>query len=267
MVGISGFRYLGTAALAGALLAGAAWSGGRSVDGKPSPAAPVKAAAAARLPGYSADRNAYFGDLHVHTYLSNDAYIFNVRRTPDDAYRFARGEAIGHSSGFDIRLAGGPLDFVAVTDHAEYLSAIREAGKPDTALHALPFTQGLFSTDPAEIQRAFTAFTMGRQSGTLPKEFNDPGIISRAWTEVQQAAERNNQPGKFTTLVGYEYTSAPGGRNLHRNVIFRGAMCLPCRIRRLTRTIPKTSGAPWTAGVARVSKPWPFPTIQMAAMA
>ena len=59
---------------------------------KPAPARPV--APVGRLPGYNVDRNAYFGDLHVHTYLSNDAYISNARRTPDDAYRFARGEAI-----------------------------------------------------------------------------------------------------------------------------------------------------------------------------
>ena len=149
MISASGLKYLGTAALAGALLAGAAWSGGRPVDGKPSHAVAAKVTTAARLPGYNVDRNAYFGDLHVHTYLSNDAYIFNVRRTPDDAYRFARGEAIGHASGFDIRLAGGPLDFVAVTDHSEYMSAIREAGKPESPLHALPFSKGLFSTDPA----------------------------------------------------------------------------------------------------------------------
>jgi len=219
----SGLRYLGAVALVGALLTGVAWSGGRPADGKPSPAVPAKPARASHLPGYNLDRNAYFGDLHVHTYLSNDAYIFNVRRTPDDAYRFARGEAIGHAGGFDIRLAGGPLDFVAVTDHAEFMSAIREAAKPDTPLHALPFTQGLFSTDPAQIQKAFTAFAVGRQTGSLPKEFNNPDIVSRAWKEVQEAAARNNQPGKFTTLVGYEYTSAPGGRNLHRNVIFRSA--------------------------------------------
>src|SRR4051794_36855469 len=85
----------------------------------PAPAAPqakapprpaAKPAASGRLPGWNAERNAYFGDLHVHTKLSFDAYIFNVRATPDDAYRFARGEAIGHAGGFNIRLAGGPLD-------------------------------------------------------------------------------------------------------------------------------------------------------------
>ncbi len=220
---VSGLRYVGAAALVGALLAGAAWSGGRPVDGKPSHSTLANTPKPAQLPGYNVDRNAYFGDLHVHTYLSNDAYIFNVRRTPDDAYRFARGEAIGHASGFNIRLAGGPLDFVAVTDHSEYMSAIREAGKVDSPLHALPFSQGLFSTDPAQIQKAFAAFVAGRSAGTLPKEYNDPSIMSRAWKEVQDAATRNNQPGKFTTLVGYEYTSAPGGRNLHRNVIFRSA--------------------------------------------
>src|SRR3954469_25602289 len=76
------------------------------------------------------DRNAYFGDLHVHTGLSFDAYIFNVRATPDDAYRFARGEPIKHTNGMDIRLAGGPLDFTAVTDHSEYMGSMREANDP-----------------------------------------------------------------------------------------------------------------------------------------
>jgi hypothetical protein len=63
----------------------------------------------------------------------------------------------------------------------------------------------------------------GNEAGTLPKEFSDPKIAGRAWKELQDAAARNNQPGKFTTLVGYEYTSAPDGRNNHRNVIFRTA--------------------------------------------
>jgi Protein of unknown function (DUF3604) len=81
----------------------------------------------AHLPGYNPDRNAYFGDLHVHTKLSFDAYIFNVRTSPEDAYRFAKGETIGHAAGFDIRLAGGPLDFVAVTDHSEYIAIVQAA--------------------------------------------------------------------------------------------------------------------------------------------
>ena len=219
-------RYVAPAVVVGAVVAGVAIA-----QAPPKPMAapasasstPRPATAPARLPGHNADRNAYFGDLHVHTYLSNDAYISNVRRTPEDAYRFARGEAIGHASGYTVRLSGGPLDFAAVTDHAEYISAIRDAATPGTPLSKLPFSQGLLATEPNEIQKAFDAFVHGRHTGTLPKEFDDPAIISRAWGEVRDAAARYNQPGRFTTFVGYEFTSAPDGKNMHRNVLFRTA--------------------------------------------
>jgi hypothetical protein len=222
---MASFRHVGPAVVLGILLSGSALAAAKMVQAARHPVSKPAAAPAPaeHLPGYNGDRNAYFGDLHVHTYLSNDAYIFNLRRTPDDAYRFARGETIGHASGYDVRLAGGPLDFTAVTDHSEFMAAVREAGIPGTPLSKLPFAQGLLSPDPVEIQKAFTRLSLSRRDGSLPKEFNDPSIISRAWTEVQEAAARNNQPGRFTTFVGYEYTSAPDGRNLHRNVIFRGA--------------------------------------------
>jgi hypothetical protein len=213
------------AALGGAGAApGQAQKPGAKPSARPAPAkAPAAAKSAARLPGYNTDRNAYFGDLHVHTGLSFDAYIFNVRAMPDDAYRFAKGDPIGHAAGFDIRLAGGPLDFTAVTDHSEYIGAMREANDPASPLHKLPFVQGLFSPDPKQITAAFGRMVAGFESGKMPKEFSDPAIAGRAWTEVQQAAARHNDPGRFTTFVAYEYTSAPDGRNLHRNVIFRTA--------------------------------------------
>jgi hypothetical protein len=225
----TGVRYWGPAVIVGAIIAGSALGGARPPgEGvkpvvAPTPAARPATPTAAHLPGYNADRNAYFGDLHVHTQLSFDAYIFNVRRTPDDAYRFAQGQAIGHAGGFDVRLAGGPLDFAAVTDHSEYMGAMGEAADPKSPLSKLPLVQGLFSPEPARITEAFNTMVQGYEHGTLPKEFSDPRIASRAWAEVQDAAARNNQPGRFTTLVGYEYTSAPDGRNLHRNVIFRTA--------------------------------------------
>jgi hypothetical protein len=93
---------------------------------------PAEGAAAAR-PAPNPLKNAYFGDLHVHTRNSFDAYIFNVRATPDDAYRYAKGEMIKHALGFDLRLNDEPLDFMAVTDHAEYigvLPAINTPGSP-----------------------------------------------------------------------------------------------------------------------------------------
>lgn len=225
---LTALRYAAPAVVVGVLIAGAA-IGAQTVS-KPKAAAPVAtapakptAAAQAHLPGYSADRNAYFGDLHVHTQLSFDAYIFNVRSTPDDAYRFAKGETIGHAQGYNIRLAGGPLDFVAVTDHAEYIGAIREAADPNSPLSKLPVTQGLFSPDPKAIREAFARVVTGFRNNSLPREFDSPAIISKAWAEIQDAARRHNAPGRFTTFVGYEYTSAPDGRNLHRNVIFKGS--------------------------------------------
>jgi hypothetical protein len=175
------------------------------------------------LPGYNPERNAYFGDLHVHTKLSFDAYIFNVRATPDDAYRFAKGETIPHASGMNVRLSGAPLDFVAVTDHSEYIGAMEEANDASSPISKLPIVQGLFSKDPKEIQAAFNRMVEGNEHGTLPKEFSERRIVSRAWGEIQDAAARNYAPGRFTTFVGYEYTSAPGNRNLHRNVIFKSA--------------------------------------------
>ncbi|MDZ4373623.1 MAG: DUF3604 domain-containing protein, partial [Phenylobacterium sp.] len=103
-------RYVAPAALVGLLVGGGAIGAQALQTGKPKPGEGAPSANAAggmaaartpgeRLPGHNADRNAYFGDLHVHTSISNDAYIFNVRRTPDDAYRFGRGETIGHASG------------------------------------------------------------------------------------------------------------------------------------------------------------------------
>ncbi len=179
------------------------------------------ASPAAHLPGWNADRNAYFGDLHVHTGLSFDAYIFNVRAMPDDAYRFAKGEAIGHANGMNIRLAGGPLDFTAVTDHSEYMGSMRDANDPNHPLHKHPLVKDLFSPDPPKIRAAFDKIVALSHANQMPAEFSAPDVAGRAWKEVQEAAARNNDPGRFTTFVAYEYTSAPDGRNLHRNVIFR----------------------------------------------
>ena len=219
------FKSLGPAVLAGLVVGGAAAIG--AVQATPpsrpaaGPTAPVaRPATAQHLPGWNADRNAYFGDLHVHTYLSNDAYISGVRRSPDDAYRFAQGEAITHAAGYTMRIEGGPLDFAAVTDHSEYLSAVREAARPGSALYDLPFSKSLFGADPVSAQKAFSNFVEGSHAGTLPKEFKDPAIASHGWQEEQEAAARNNHPGRFTTFVAYEFTSAPDGKNMHRNVIF-----------------------------------------------
>ncbi len=180
---------------------------------------------------YAVTRNAYFGDLHIHTRNSFDAYIFNVRRTADDAYRFAKGETVQHPSGFDMTIAGGPLDFYAVTDHAEYLGILPAMNTPGTELSELPRSKDMFSTDPAKITAAFQGVGASVRSGEKIDEMYDQPLINSVWLENIDAAERHNEPGVFTTFSAYEFTSVTtnsedgtfGGGNLHRNVFFKDA--------------------------------------------
>lgn len=177
----------------------------------------------AKTPGYNADRNAYFGDLHVHTQNSSDAFIFNVRATPDDAYRYSLGGPIMHALGFPIRLRGGPLDFTAVTDHGELLGILPAMVDPDSPLSKLPLAKGLQSDDRATILEAFYAISRGVRAAGNDSPLRNLDVIRSAWQETVEAAQRNYKPGSFTTFIGYEYTSAPKSQNLHRNVIFKSA--------------------------------------------
>jgi hypothetical protein len=184
---------------------------------------PVTVPEGEQLPGYNVERNAYFGDLHVHTSFSFDAYIVGTRSTPDDAYRFAKGETIQPTGGPKVRLLGGPLDFTAVTEHAEYLGGLNQTNDPHSILNDVPAVQELIAKDPAAARAAFLKMVDLIRTDTMPKEMNDPSVVGRAWEEVQKAAARHNDPGHFTTFVGYEYSSMPNMQNLHRNVIFRTA--------------------------------------------
>jgi hypothetical protein len=169
------------------------------------------------------ERNAYFGDLHVHTKLSFDAYIFNVRATPDDAYRYAKGESIHHASGYDVRLTDAPLDFLAVTDHSEYLGVLPAMHDPQHPLSKAPYAPDLFSTEREKISAAFQRIATSLRTGQYLPELKDLDTSRSAWRTIVEAADRHYAPGEFTTFRGYEFTSAPDGQNLHRNVIFAGA--------------------------------------------
>ena len=166
----------------------------------------------------SGQRNAYFGDLHIHTRYSFDAFVFGTRASPDVAYSYARGEAITHPAGYQIQL-DRPLDFYAVTDHGSYLgmwSAMTDPGHP---LHDAPETRRFF--DPKNVHERYEAFRAG---SSFLRDHPDPGASRSAWREIIASAARNYEPGKLTTFVAYEFTSSyPEGANQHRNVIFRGA--------------------------------------------
>ena len=207
------------------ILAFAACSGtGTPGDEASTPASQESPAAdTGRTAGYNPDRNAYFGDLHLHTRISYDSYLFNVRATPDDAYTYAKGGTIRHPLGFDLSMGSGPLDFLAVTDHAEYLGVLEAIDTPGTEYSRVPYAADLFSSDRAGIIQAFGRFVDSLVSGETIPELADMSAPRAAWQETIDSAERHNDPGRFTTFIGYEFTSAPETRNLHRNVIFAGS--------------------------------------------
>ena len=166
-------------------------------------------------------RNAYFGDLHVHTRYSFDAFLFGTVATPDEAYRFAQGERLAHPSGFDMQLPQ-PLDFYAVTDHAMFLGMLPAMSDPSTEISktefAAPFVAARTVDERTDAFRGIRDY----MTPETHAEVLDKGIVRSAWAEIVASANRNYQPGRFTTFVAYEYTAAPDAQNLHRNVIFRG---------------------------------------------
>jgi Protein of unknown function (DUF3604) len=173
-------------------------------------------------PDYSENRNAYFGDLHVHTMYSFDAFIFGTTASPDDAYKFARGGSVRHPGGFNMQLTV-PLDFYAVSDHAYYLGAIRAMADPSSMLSKHELARGMSGKlTPVERRQQFRKIVefIGTDRRT---EILDQRVFKDAWDDIVRTANRHNDPGKFTAFIAYEYTSSSGqAENLHRNVIFRG---------------------------------------------
>jgi hypothetical protein len=174
---------------------------------------------------FNPQRNLYFGDLHVHTGLSTDAFVMGVRSRPEDVYRFARGHAIQHGAGYPIQIAR-PLDFVAVTDHSEYLGqALRE--DVDAPTNRRPLRDLLLNGNALSITWAWFSTTLQmRQKGFgWDMAGPDPAVNRSAWQETIEAAEKYNQPGVFTSFIGYEWSAYVGdvGTHIHRNVIYRGS--------------------------------------------
>lgn len=170
-------------------------------------------------------KDVYFGDTHIHTVLSFDAFLFGTRRTPDDAYNYAKGEMIEHVRGMPMK-ANKPLDFLAVSDHAFYLGMMRELADPDGKHKDNPLAPLVRAATTAEGSANAFAGVLSYLRGDAEQRavLDDRNVLRGAWDEIIEAAERHNDPGTFTTFIGYEYTSSgPAAENLHRNVIFRNA--------------------------------------------
>jgi hypothetical protein len=187
----------------------------------------------AALPAFAQEknpeRNAYFGETHIHTSWSVDAWVIGNRITgPDDALKYAQGQSIKHPLGYDIKI-DTPMDFMGVTDHAEYVGVTKEANTPGSALSKLPEAQPLILKDPnngAEQQKVFL-YLLSLTSKPPIKAFMSPQVAGSIWKENCKIADANNHPGTFTAFCSYEYTSQYDNRNLHRNVFFRDCAKVP----------------------------------------
>lgn len=164
----------------------------------------------------------FWGDLHVHSHLSFDSNSFgNQTLGPEEAYRFAMGEEVVASGGKRAKLSR-PLDFLMVADHAEYLGVLSALQQEDQGLLATPlgkrwseYLKGGEGMGP--IMEEYVAMV----TGASPAEVPDDRFKGTVWRHIIDAAEKYNKPGKFTAFAGYEWTSMPGGRNLHRVVLFK----------------------------------------------
>ncbi|MFW2388317.1 MAG: DUF3604 domain-containing protein [Polyangiales bacterium] len=185
--------------------------------------------ASVKEPGYSpyAGRNfptrVYWGDTHVHTDNSLDANGFGARIGPEEAYRFARGEEVKSSSGVPMKLSR-PLDWLVVADHSDGMGAMKEIRKGNPRLLADPQVRKWYNQFNEGGESAFKA-TMdvinAFSQGTTPEVVLDREFQQTVWDEYIDIAERFNEPGRFTAMIGYEWTSTEDGINLHRNVLYR----------------------------------------------
>lgn len=174
-------------------------------------------------------RRVFFGELHMHTGMSFDAWGFGTKILPDTAYKFARGETVtvpasqlgleqGINSGGDVKATRAwPLDFMAVTDHSEAMGVLNQFDDPNNPLAKTPMGEQIIKNP----KMSFYMVAKNDRSAAVPQNLNAAQAIKNAWDLEVKAANENYEPGKFTTFVAYEWSSmAQGKYNLHRNVIF-----------------------------------------------
>lgn len=195
------------------------------------PASDATRTAASHGAASPATRRAFFGELHLHTGMSLDAWTFGTKILPDQAYRFARGETVmvpavqlAAEQGLSVPAEvparrAWPLDFAAVTDHSEYLGAMHQLDDPSSAFSKSPTGIELKAAGRGGFQKGEAIVYGPPTAATL--DLRAAANASNAWALEVKAAADNNRPGKFTTFVAYEWTATAGyGTHLHRNVIF-----------------------------------------------
>jgi hypothetical protein len=173
----------------------------------------------------------FFGDMHIHSNLSPDAGMLGTSLSAEDVYRAARGETVMSNTGQPFRLVR-PLEFLVLTDHAEAMGLAPLLRDSDP--HLLSSKRGreiweAFNTGPQEAMQAFAGLPADVSAGVDP--FSDIDMSGSIWPESVEMADHYNQPGVFTAMTGFEWTSQPGGNNLHRIVVFGDGADKTSRVR------------------------------------
>ena len=164
-------------------------------------------------------QNVYWGDTHLHTSWSTDAGMAGNTVGPDEAYRFAKGAVVTSSTGQKAKLIR-PLDFLVIADHAENLGLADFIARSDPLV--LETVAGKRWHDMVKGGQGYDAFIEWiAVNSAADDQIRSPKMIRSAWERLVDISEAHNDPGAFTALHGFEWTSSPGGNNLHRNVIFR----------------------------------------------
>ena len=170
-----------------------------------------------------------WGDTHLHTSNSLDARAFGVTLDPEQSYRFALGEEVTTSHGLKVRLSR-PLDWLVVSDHSDGLGAMNEiiAGNVSLMRNAQlrDWNERLNKGGDTALKATMEVIESfaGISDIKMPAAALDPRFVQTIWDKYLETAEKYNEPGKFTTIIGYEWTSTEGGNNLHRNVLYRDGL-------------------------------------------
>ena len=165
--------------------------------------------------------NVYFGEQHLHTSASPDAFAFGTRGDANDGYKYARGEAIKNHTTGKMMQKTTPYDWAAVTDHAEYLGMMPLLLDPTSPLQDTEIGRMIASGDPEQGEAAFQQIITSATYNKPIEYLVNPGTMALAWTKQVDAANKHYEPGKFTTLIAFEWSSQPNSKNLHHNVFFR----------------------------------------------
>jgi hypothetical protein len=191
----------------------------------------------------------FWGDTHLHTGMSMDAGAFGARLVPDDAYRFARGEELTSSTGLKVKLSR-PLDFLVVADHSDNMGFFPRLFAGDPEMLADPTGKRWYEMVRAGGQEGvkaavevIVAFSQNKFPPALASLPGSPAYRS-AWEEAIEAAEKHNEPGRFSAFIGYEWTSNTGGNNLHRVIVYRDGGDKASRLEPYTTLKPLGSDNP-----------------------